>query len=124
MSKVKSFEELVVWKESKIFNQNLYETTNNSFFEKDFDLKRQIRRASISVISNIAEGFERNTDKEFKQFLYYSKGSSGEVRSQLFLALDLKYLNKIDFNKLKNHITEISKMIRGLIKYLENSNKK
>ncbi len=82
MSKINSFEELNVWKESRSFNKKLYLISNNGLFDKDFDLKRQIRRASISISSNIAEGFERNTDKEFIQFLYYAKGSAGEVRSQ------------------------------------------
>lgn len=121
MGKVNSFEELNIWIESRSFNQKLYEVSNNGLFDKDYDLKRQIRRASISVSSNIAEGFERNTDKEFIQFLYYAKGSAGEVRSQLFLSLDLNYINKDDFDKLYNQITGISKMISGMIKYLKNS---
>ncbi len=123
MGKVNSFEELNIWIESRSFNQKLYEISNNGLFDKDYDLKRQIRRASISVSSNIAEGFERNTDKEFIQFLYYAKGSAGEVRSQLFLSLDLNYINKDDFDKLCNQITGISKMISGMIKYLKNSYK-
>ena len=72
-------------------------------------------------MNNIAEGFERNTDKEFIQFLYYAKGSAGEVRSQLFLSLDLNYIKKDDFDKLYNQITGISKMISGMIKYLKKS---
>ena len=123
MSKINSFEELNVWKESRSFNKELYIISNNGLFDKDFDLKRQIRRASISISSNIAEGFERNTDKEFIQFLYYAKGSAGEVRSQLFLALDLNYLEQSEFDQLNNGITNISKMISGLIKYLDKSNK-
>ena len=121
MGKINSFEELKIWKESRSFNKKLYEISNNGLFDKDYDLKRQIRRASISVSSNIAEGFERNTDKEFIQFLYYAKGSAGEVRSQLFLSLDLNYINKDDFDGLYKKITEISKMISGMIKYLKKS---
>ena len=121
MAKVNSFEELSIWKESRSFNQKLYRISNNKLFDKDYDLKRQIRRASISISSNIAEGFERNTDKEFIQFLYYAKGSAGEVRSQLFLSLDLNYINKDDFDGLYKKITEISKMISGMIKYLKKS---
>ncbi len=122
MGKVNSFEELNIWIESRSFNEKLYKISNNGLFDKDYDLKRQIRRASISVSSNIAEGFERNTDKEFIQFLYYAKGSAGEVRSQLFLSLDLNYIKKDDFDKLYNQITGISKMISGMIKYLKKSN--
>ncbi len=70
MSKVNSFEELNVWKKSRSFNQVLFKITSDGLFDKEYDLKRQIRRASISISSNIAEGFERNTDKEFIQFLY------------------------------------------------------
>ena len=123
MGKVNSFEELNIWKESRSFNHKLYKISNNGLFDKDYDLKRQIRRASISVSSNIAEGFERNTDKEFIQFLYYAKGSAGEVRSQLFLSLDLNYIQKKDFDELYNQITGISKMISGMIKYLKKSYK-
>jgi four helix bundle protein len=123
MGKVNSFEELNIWIESRSFNKKLYKILNNGLFDKDYDLKRQIRRASISISSNIAEGFERNTDKEFIQFLYYAKGSAGEVRSQLFLSLDLSYIKKDDFDKLYSQITEISKMIGGMIKYLKNSYK-
>ena len=122
MGKVNSFEELNIWIDSRSFNEKLYKISNNGLFDKDYDLKRQIRRASISVSSNIAEGFERNTDKEFIQFLYYAKGSAGEARSQLFLSLDLNYIKKDDFDKLYNQITGISKMISGMIKYLKKSN--
>lgn len=124
MTKVKSFEELNCWIKSREFNIDLYELTNNINFQKDFDLKRQLRRASISISSNIAEGFERNTDKEFIYFLYVSKGSAGEIRSQLYLAYDLNYIEKDEFKELQKQITNVSKMISGLIKYLENSNKK
>ena len=124
MTKVKSFEELNCWKESRVFNQSVYKITSNEYFNRDFDFRRQLRRASISVSSNIAEGFERNTDKEFIYFLYVSKGSAGELRSQLYLAFDLKYINKNEFKELHEQITKVSKMLSGLIKYLENSNKK
>ncbi len=78
MGKVNSFEELNIWIESRSFNEKLYKISNNGLFDKDYDLKRQIRRASISVSSNIAEGFERQTNNEFRQFLYIAKGSCGE----------------------------------------------
>ncbi len=86
MGKFKSFEEITSWQKSRLFNKRIYEITENISFKRDFDLVRQIRRASISISSNIAEGFERNTDKEFVYFLYVSKASAGEVRSQLYLA--------------------------------------
>ena len=121
MGVFKSFEEITSWQKSRLFNKRIYEITENLGFKRDFDLVRQIRRASISISSNIAEGFERNTDKEFIYFLYVSKASAGEVRSQLYLALDLNYISKIEFDELYLNVSDISKLISGFIKYLENS---
>ena len=121
MGNFKSFEEITSWQKSRLFNKRIYEITENISFKRDFDLVRQIRRASISISSNIAEGFERNTDKEFVYFLYVSKASAGEVRSQLYLALDLNYISKIEFDELYLNVSDISKLISGFIKYLENS---
>lgn len=119
MSSFKSFEEILSWQKAREFNKKIYLITNNDTFKKDFDLTRQIRRASVSISSNIAEGFERNTDKEFIHFLHIAKASAGEVRSQLYIAFDLEYLNKSDFESLLFAITEISKLISGFIKYLQ-----
>ena len=123
MGVFKSFEEITSQQKSRLFNKRIYEITENIGFKRDFDLVRQIRRASISISSNIAEGFERNTDKEFIYFLYVSKASAGEVRSQLYLALDLDYISKIEFDELYLNVSDISKLISGFIKYLENSQK-
>ena len=123
MGVFKSFEEITSWQKSRLFNKRIYEITENDGFKRDFDLVRQIRRASISISSNIAEGFERNTDKEIIYFLYVSKASAGEVRSQLYLALDLNYISKIEFDELYLNVSDISKLISGFIKYLENSQK-
>ena len=124
MAKFKSFEEINSWQKSRLFNKKIYEITENTIFKKDFDLVRQIRRASISISSNIAEGFERNTDKEFVYFLYVSKASAAEVRSQLYLALDLNYISKIEFDELYLNVSDISKLLSGFIKYLNDSQKK
>ena len=121
MGKFNSFEEINSWQKSRLFNKRIYEITENTIFKKDFDLVRQIRKASISISSNIAEGFERNTDKEFVYFLYVSKASAAEVRSQLYLALDLNYISKIEFDELYLNVSDISKLLSGFIKYLENS---
>ena len=118
MGKFNSFEEINSWKKSRIFNKRIYLITENANFKKDFDFVRQIRRASLSISSNIAEGFERNTDKEFIYFLYVAKASAGEVRSQLYLAFDLEYIIKEEFEMLLESITEISKLLSGFIKYL------
>lgn len=119
MSKFKSFEDIESWKKARVFNQLIYSATNCSSFNKDIDLKKQIRKASVSISSNIAEGFERNTNKEFIHFLYIAKASAGEVRSQLYLSYDLDYLNNDGFKDLKSKIIEVSKLISGLIKYLQ-----
>ena len=119
MAKINSFEEINAWKESRDFNKAIYEHTNRGDFEKDFDLQRQIRRASVSINSNIAEGFERNKNREFIHFLYISKASAGEVRSQLYLAMDLGYLEEKEFVVLKEKIENIFEMLSGFIKYLQ-----
>ena len=121
MGKFESFEEIISWQKSRVFNKRIYEVTENQNFKKDFDLTRQIRRASISISSNIAEGFERNTDKEFIYFLYVAKASAAEVRSQLYLVLDLNYITRVEFEELYNEVSDISKLISGFIKYLNKS---
>ena len=123
MGKFKSFEEINSWQKARQFNKRVYEITDNQNFKKDFDLVRQIRRASVSISSNIAEGFERNTDKEFIHFLYIAKASAGEVRSQLYLALDLNYIEIVEFEELFSSVSDISKLISGFIKYLNDSQK-
>ncbi|RKS01329.1 four helix bundle protein [Flavobacterium sp. 102] len=123
MGRFKSFEEISSWQKARQFNKRIYEITENQNFKRDFDLVRQIRRASISISSNIAEGFERNTDKEFIHFLFIAKASAGEIRSQLYLALDLNYIEKIEFEELCNDVSDISKLISGFIKYLNDSQK-
>ena len=123
MGKFNSFEEINSWLKARQFNKRVYEITDNQNFKRDFDLVRQIRRASISISSNIAEGFERNTDKEFIHFLYIAKASAGEVRSQLYLASDLNYIEKVEFEELFKNVSDISKLISGFIKYLNDSQK-
>ena len=123
MGNFNTFEEIIAWQKARLFNKQIYDITNKDIFKKDFELVKQIRRASISISSNIAEGFERNTDKEFIYFLYVAKASSAEIRSQLYLAFDLEYLSKNEFEELFINITDISKLISGLIKYLNKSQK-
>lgn len=121
MGKFNAFEEIIAWQKAREFNKRIYEVTNKENFKRDFELVKQIRRASISVSSNISEGFERNSDKEFIYFLYVAKGSSAEIRSQLYLALDLNYITKEEFEELFLNISDISKLLSGLIKYLDKS---
>lgn len=114
--KIEKFEDIMVWQKAKEFTIKIYLVFENS---KDFSFKSQIQRASISVMNNIAEGFERKTNKELVQFLYISKGSAGEVRSMLHLALDLGFITKEQSDKLISDIIEISKMLSGFIKSLK-----
>lgn len=93
--------------------------SNRGAFAKDFGLKDQIRRAAVSVLSNIAEGYERGGTKEFVQFLSVAKGSAGEVRSQLYVALDQSYIDQKEFDELLAQVKQISKMITGLMNYLQ-----
>lgn len=117
----KRFEDLEVWVKAKDFSINIYKLTDDGELKKDFGLKDQLRRASISIVSNIAEGHERNGNREFIQFLSYAKGSAGEIRAQLQVAFGVGYIDEKTLVKLNTKITEISKMLSGFITYLKNS---
>ncbi len=117
----KSFEDLIAWQKTRILVRKVHEVSNKGLFKKDYSLRNQICRASVSAMSNVAEGFEREGDKEFVQFLSQAKASCGEVRSQLFVALDLGYVNEVEFNALRNLALETSRVIAGLIGYLKQS---
>ena len=121
MAKIERFEDLISWQKARELNHLIYKVSRNGAFAKDFGLRDQIRRASVSVMSNIAEGFERSGDKEFIQFLSNAKGSCGEVRCQLYAAFDEEYLNKAEFNELYERSTEISRLISGFMAYLRRS---
>lgn len=122
MAKFNSFEEIIAWQKARELNADIYNITNiDNTFSKDFGLRDQMRRSCISISSNIAEGFERETTKEFIRFLYIAKASAGEFRSQLYLAIDLQYLNSDEFEKLNTKINDISKLLSGLIKYLSST---
>jgi len=115
------FEELDIWKQSKDLCRDIYKITNYELFSRDFRFREQIRAASGSIMDNIAEGFERNGNKEFIQFLYISKGSCGETRSQLYRALDNKFIPQDEFNIIYNKTHQLSKSISGFIHYLKTS---
>jgi len=116
-----TFEDIEAWKKARILNQEIYKFTDLGSFARDFGLRDQIRRASISIMSNIAEGFERNGTGEFMQFLAIAKGSAGEVKAQLYAALDQKYLEQQSFDRLFLLASEVSSMIGGLMNYLRRS---
>lgn len=118
---IKQFEDLECWGKARELTKAIYSISSAGRFSKDFPLRDQIRRSSISILSNIAEGFERDGNKEFIQFLSLAKGSCGETRAQLYVALDQKYLSDAQFDSLSAKATEISRMLSGLIKYLRQS---
>jgi four helix bundle protein len=122
MAKIKKFEDIESWKRARKLTKDIYTVTAQDQFLRDFGLRDQIRRAGVSILSNIAEGFERGGDKEFLQFLAIAKGSSGEVRAQLYVALDLNYITSTQFEVLAQAATEVSQLISGFMKYLRESN--
>lgn len=121
MAQIERFEDIHGWKSGRELCTLIYKLTNNLLFAKDYALKDQIRRAVVSITSNIAEGFERGGNKEFIQFLFIAKASCGEVRSQLYVALDCGYISNEEFEFAKNKAIETSKIISGFITYLKGS---
>ncbi len=119
MSSVKRFEDLDIWKLSIKISVLIYKVSEEGKLKQDWGLKDQIRRASISISSNIAEGFEYDNNKDFIKYLRYAKGSSGEVRSQLFVLKEIEYINEASYNELSEKLISVSKQISGLIKYLK-----
>ena len=114
-------EDMIAWQKAKMLTIEIYKLTNEPLFSKDFGLKDQIRRAAVSVPSNIAEGFGRGGTNEFRNFLSISKGSLYEVKTQLIIAFELGFVDESVKNKLILDIDETTGMIAGLIKYLKNT---
>jgi four helix bundle protein len=119
--RIERFEDIEAWKEARGLVRMVYEATNEVPFKNDRGLREQIQRAVISVMSNIAEGFMRQTNKEFIVFLGYSLRSSAEVQSQLYAALDLHYVDEHAFNLLTEQCSKVAKMLQGFIRYLRTS---
>jgi len=122
MATFRKVEEIGAWKRARELTKKVYASTQENPFNRDFALRDQIRRASISIASNIAEGFDRDGTGEFLQFLSIAKGSVGEVKTQLYLASDLGYLDQRTFNDLFGHALEVGRMIAGLMDYLRTTN--
>jgi len=116
--KIEKFEEIKSWQKAQELTLLIYELTKQNNFSKDFGLKDQIRRASISVMSNIAEGFERESNKEFKRFLLIAKSSAGEVRSQLYIAKSQNYISELEFEKSINLALDCTRLISKFITFL------
>ena len=116
------FEEIKAWQHAKQLTLGIYNSTNGGAFSRDYGLRDQIRRASVSVMANIAEGFGRNSNKDFVRFLNISRASCFEVQSHLHIAKELDYINEEQFNLLYEKCSEIARLTGGFIKYLkENS---
>jgi four helix bundle protein len=113
-TKIEKFEDLIAWQKARKLTREIYKSTNHGKFASDYGLKDQIRRAAVSSMSNIAEGFERGGLVEFQRFLAIAKGSCAELRTQLYVALDVGYLGPNAFDLLMARATEVGKIIGGL----------
>ncbi len=115
---IDKFEDIKAWQKARELTNVIYQLTNKVSFAKDYGLRDQIRRAAVSSMSNIAEGYARQSDKEFVQFLFVGLGSIAEVQSQLYLANDLSYISKDEFDGTFEQSAEVARLINGLLRYL------
>jgi four helix bundle protein len=113
-SRIEKFEDFIAWQKARSLTREIYKITNLPAFSRDFGLKDQIRRAAVSIMSNIAEGFERGRPSEFHQFLSIAKGSCAELRSQLYIALDVEYIPQTRFRELMSIAEEVGQVVGGL----------
>jgi four helix bundle protein len=114
VAKVERFEDLIAWQKSRLLVKELYHLTRRGDFSRDRDLVSQVRRAAVSVMSNVAEGFERGGRSEFEHFLSTAKSSCGEVRSLLYVAYDAEYIDEATFLKLRANSDEVGRIVGGL----------
>ena len=112
--RIDKFEDLIAWQKARVLTKEVYQFSKRAEFARDFGLSGQIQRASVSIMSNIAEGFERGGRGEFHQFLSVAKASCAEVRSLLYVALDIKYINKAEFRKIMDKAEEVGRIVGGL----------
>ena len=108
------FEDLIAWQKARALTRAIYQITRKTGFAKDFGLSGQIQRATVSIMSNIAEGFERSNPNEFHHFLVLAKASCAEVRSQLYIALDVGYISQTEFSQLLDQAEEVGRIVGGL----------
>jgi four helix bundle protein len=116
--KIEKFEDIEGWKEARKLVNAVYDVSEKGEFSTDFSLKNQIRSASVSIMSNISEGFDRSSDREFTQFLVIARASASEVKSQLYVALDRGYIKDNEFREIYDKITNVINLINGFIRYL------
>ena len=124
MAGIQRFEDLIAWQKARILTANIYKVTRKSEFAKDFGLSGQIQRAAVSIMSNIAEGFERQNPGEFHQFLTIARASCAEVRSQLYIAYDIGYIAEAEFDDLSTQSREVARIVSGLRIYISKKRNK
>ncbi len=120
MGKIKRFEDIQAWQKARELNNGIYNITKDHNFSKDFSLRDQLRRASVSIMANIAEGFGRRSKKEFSNFLNIAHASAAEVQCHLYIAWDQNYIKNEEFKILYSKTEEVSKMLQGFMSYLKN----
>lgn len=118
MARIQRFEDIEAWQKARELTRAIYAVSDEGRFSRDFGLRDQIRRAAVSVMSNIAEGFERHGDTEFKRFLAIAKGSAGEAKAQLYVALDAGLINQAQFDSLYAQAAQAGNLIGGFMRYL------
>jgi len=121
MVRAHGFEDLKVWQLARELVRAVYHITSAAAFNKDHSLRDQLRRAAVSSMSNIAEGFERGSKRDFVRFLYMARGSAGEIRSHLYVARDVDYITGVQFDRIENQATNLSKGVFRFIRHLESS---
>jgi four helix bundle protein len=124
MGKIERFEDIDAWKKARELTKVIYEVTAQGKIAADFSLKDQLRRAAVSIMANIAEGFERGGNKEFRQFLAMAKGSVGEVKALLYVALDAALTSSEQFQQISTLADEASRLLAGFLRYLKASDMK
>ena len=121
MATINRFEELEVWQEARLLNKSIWQLTQKEDFKSYFSLNEQLRRASISIMNNISEGFDRNGNKEFVQFLSIAKGNTAEVKNMLYALLDLELISQKEFEELSQASEKLRNKIAKLMNYLKTS---
>jgi len=116
--KIERFEDIRAWKETRELVKRIYEVTDGQAFQRDYSLRDQIRRAAVSIMGNIAEGFDRQSNREFVRFLLIAVSSASELKSHLYVALDQKYIDEESFREIYDRATMVGKLINGFIGYL------
>jgi four helix bundle protein len=124
MGKIERFEDIGAWKKARELTKIIYEVTSQGKLATDFSLRDQLRRASVSILANIAEGFEREGNKELRQFLAMAKGSAGEVKALLYVALDAGLASSEQFQRISALTDEASRLLAGFLRYLKTSDQK